>query len=69
VFLIPALHVLVPGSLSYQSVLWVVSTNNYADAATLAINALIAAVLIVAGLLLSQLIVPGAPLRVGTSWR
>lgn len=64
VFLIPALHVLVPGSLSYQSVLWVVSENNYADAATLAVNALIAAVLIVAGLLLSQLIVPGAPLRV-----
>ncbi|HET6895089.1 MAG TPA: threonine/serine exporter family protein [Candidatus Baltobacteraceae bacterium] len=64
VFLIPALHVLVPGSLSYQSVLWVVSENNYADAATLAVNALIAAILIVAGLLLSQLIVPGAPLRV-----
>jgi uncharacterized membrane protein YjjP (DUF1212 family) len=63
VFLIPALHVLVPGSLSYQSVLWVVSRNNYADAAALAINALIVAVLIVAGLLLSQLIVPGAPLR------
>lgn len=67
VFLIPALHVLVPGSLSYQSVLWVVSKNNYSDAATLAINALIAAVLIVAGLLLSQLIVPGAPLRVRES--
>ncbi len=43
--------------------LWVVSRNNYADAATLAINALVVAVLIVAGLLLSQLIVPGAPLR------
>ena len=67
VFLIPALHVLVPGSLSYQSVLWVVSQNNYTDAATLAANALIAAVLIVAGLLLSQLIVPGAPLRVKSS--
>ena len=63
VFLIPALHVLVPGSISYQSVLWIVSQNNYADAASLALNALIAAVLIVAGLLLSQLIVPGAPLR------
>jgi uncharacterized membrane protein YjjP (DUF1212 family) len=67
VFLIPALHVLVPGSLSYQSVLWIVSQNNYADAATLAVNALIAAVLIVAGLLLSQLIVPGAPLRLKES--
>ncbi len=63
VLLVPALHVLVPGSLSYQSVLWVLSRTNYADAATLAANALIAAVLIVAGLLLSQLIVPGAPLR------
>ncbi|HLI97226.1 MAG TPA: threonine/serine exporter family protein [Candidatus Baltobacteraceae bacterium] len=63
VFLVPALHVLVPGSLSYQSVLWVVSRNNYADAAALAVNALVVAVLIVAGLLLSQLIVPGAPLR------
>lgn len=64
IFLIPALHVLVPGSLSYQSVLWVVSSQNYTDAATLAINAVVAAILIVAGLLLSQLIVPGAPLRV-----
>lgn len=67
VFLVPALHVLVPGSLSYQSVLWVVSTKNYTDAATLAINALVVAVLIVAGLLLSQLIVPGAPLRLRAS--
>lgn len=64
VLLVPAVHVLVPGSLSYQSVLWVVSTKNYADAATLAINAVVAAILIVAGLLLSQLIVPGTPLRV-----
>jgi uncharacterized membrane protein YjjP (DUF1212 family) len=63
IFLVPALHVLVPGSLSYQSVLWVVSSQNYADAATLAINAIIAAILIVAGLLLSQLLVPAAPLR------
>jgi uncharacterized membrane protein YjjP (DUF1212 family) len=64
VLLVPALHVLVPGSLSYESVLWVVSSRNYQDAATLAVNAVIAAILIVAGLLLSQLIVPGAPLRV-----
>jgi uncharacterized membrane protein YjjP (DUF1212 family) len=63
IFLVPALHVLVPGALSYQSVLWVVSAQNYMDAATLAVNAVIAAILIVAGLLLSQLIVPGAPLR------
>lgn len=67
VFLVPALHVLVPGSLSYQSVLSVVSQNNYAGAAALAINALVVAVLIVAGLLLSQLIVPGAPLRLKDS--
>lgn len=64
VLLVPALHVLVPGALSYQSVLWIVQAHNYADAATLAANAVTAAVLIVAGLLLSQLIVPGAPLRV-----
>jgi uncharacterized membrane protein YjjP (DUF1212 family) len=64
ILLVPALHVLVPGALSYQSVLWVVS-RNYTDAATLALNAVIAAILIVAGLLLSQLIVPAAPLRVG----
>ncbi len=63
VLLVPALHVLVPGSLSYQSVLWIVSTRNYEDAATLAANAVIAAILIVAGLLLSQLLVPAAPLR------
>jgi len=65
VLLVPAIHVLVPGALSYQSVLWIVSAHNYEDAATLAANAVIAAILIVAGLLLSQLIVPGAPLRVG----
>lgn len=64
VLLVPAIHVLVPGSLSYQSVLWVVSTKNYTDAATLAVNAVVTAILIVAGLLLSQLIFPGAPLRV-----
>ncbi len=63
IFLVPALHVLVPGALSYQSVLWFVSTQNYEDAATLAANAVIAAILIVAGLLLSQLLVPAAPLR------
>jgi uncharacterized membrane protein YjjP (DUF1212 family) len=67
VLLIPALHVLVPGSLSYKSVLWVVSSHDYSDAAALAINAVIAAILIVAGLLLSQLLVPGAPLRVKRS--
>ena len=62
IFLVPALHVLVPGSLSYESVLYVFS-NNYEDAATLAVNAVVAAILIVAGLLLAQLLLPAAPLR------
>lgn len=62
---IPALHVLVPGALSYQSVLWI-AAKNYGDAATLATNAVLSAILIVAGLLLSQLLVPAAPLRFKT---
>ncbi len=62
IMLVPALYVLVPGALSYQSVLGVVS-RDYGDAATLASNAVMAAILIVAGLLLSQLLVPAAPLR------
>ena len=62
VMLVPALFVLVPGALSYQSVLWVVS-RDYSDAASLASSAVLAAILIVAGLLLSQLFVPAAPLR------
>ena len=67
VLLVPALNVLVPGSLSYESVLWVISAHNYTDAAALATAAIIAAILIVAGLLLSQLLVPEAPLRVRAS--
>ncbi|MFN2449213.1 MAG: threonine/serine exporter ThrE family protein [Candidatus Baltobacteraceae bacterium] len=66
IMLVPALHVLVPGALSYQSVLWVVS-RNYSDAASLATSAVLAAILIVAGLLLSQLLVPAAPLRLKAS--
>ncbi|MBV9269665.1 MAG: threonine/serine exporter family protein [Candidatus Eremiobacteraeota bacterium] len=62
VFLVPALHVLVPGSLSYESVLYVFS-NNYDSALTLGVNAIIAGILIVAGLLLSQLIFPEPTLR------
>ncbi len=63
IMLVPALHVLVPGSLSYQSVLWIVS-RDYSDAATLATSAVLSAILIVAGLLLSQLLVPADALRV-----
>jgi len=62
VLLVPALHVLVPGSLSYESVLYVFS-NNYNDALTLGFNAIVAGILIVAGLLLSQLIFPATTLR------
>lgn len=62
VMLVPALHVLVPGALSYQSVLWI-AARDYTDAASLASNAVLSAILIVAGLLLSQLLVPAAPLR------
>lgn len=62
VLLVPALHVLVPGSLSYESVLNVFSSN-YTDALTLGSNAIVAGILIVAGLLLSQLIFPAPALR------
>ncbi|MDQ2872501.1 MAG: threonine/serine exporter family protein [Candidatus Eremiobacteraeota bacterium] len=62
VFLVPALHVLVPGSLSYRSVLFIFSAR-YGDAASLAFNALVVGILIVAGLLLSQLIFPSSTLR------
>jgi uncharacterized membrane protein YjjP (DUF1212 family) len=62
VFLVPALHVLVPGSLSYRSVLYIFSAQ-YNDAGTLALNAIVVGILIVAGLLLSQLIFPSTTLR------
>lgn len=69
VILVPALNVLVPGSLSYESVLYVFS-KNYMDAAQLAVNAVIAAILLVAGLLLSQLLFPAtAPRSIGRSSR
>jgi uncharacterized membrane protein YjjB (DUF3815 family) len=63
VFLIPALMMLVPGSLSYESVLFIFSGTDLADAAKLATNAVIAAIFIVAGLLLSQLLIPAGTLR------
>ncbi|HTX58950.1 MAG TPA: threonine/serine exporter family protein [Verrucomicrobiae bacterium] len=63
IMLIPALTVMVPGSLSYQSVLFAFQ-QNIDTALTLATNAAFAAIQLVAGLLLSQLMVPAAALRV-----
>lgn len=61
--LVPALLVLVPGSLSYESVLFAFQ-HNIASSFTLASNAIVAAVQLVAGLLLSQLLFPARALRV-----
>jgi uncharacterized membrane protein YjjP (DUF1212 family) len=57
VVLIPALLVLVPGSLSYESLLYVFQADT-TDALSLAVRALLAAILIVAGFLTSQLLTP-----------
>ncbi len=65
VFLVPALIVLVPGSLSYESILYVFAHQNFNDAAALGVDAIVAGILIVAGLLLSQLLVPAHPLSMG----
>jgi uncharacterized membrane protein YjjP (DUF1212 family) len=54
VLLVPGLLILVPGSLSYESILYVLQSNT-ADAAAIAVNSVFAAVEIVAGLLLAQL--------------
>lgn len=62
VMLVPALYVLVPGSLSYESLLFAFQSNINA-ALPIAANAAAAAILLVAGLLLSQLVFPAAPLR------
>lgn len=63
VVLVPGLLVLVPGSLSYQSLLAVLQADA-TDAVTLAVRALLAATLIVAGFITSQLVAP--PARRGT---
>jgi uncharacterized membrane protein YjjB (DUF3815 family) len=55
VLLIPGMLILVPGSLSYESILFVLQ-NESTDAAGIALNAVIASVEIVAGLLLAQLL-------------
>lgn len=57
VVLVPALLVLVPGSLSYESLLYVFQ-GDATDAVSLAVRALLAAILIVAGFLTSQLLAP-----------
>ena len=62
VMLVPAVIVLVPGSLSYESVLFAFQ-NHIADALTIGANAASAAIQIVAGLLLSQLLIASSPLR------
>jgi uncharacterized membrane protein YjjP (DUF1212 family) len=64
--LVPALLVLVPGSLSYQSVLFAFQ-HNISSALTFAANATFAAVQLVAGLLLSQLVFPASALYVARS--
>ena len=63
IMLVPALLVLVPGSLSYESVLFAFQ-HNISTAFTFAVNAAFAAVELVAGLLLAQLIVPSHTLQI-----
>jgi uncharacterized membrane protein YjjB (DUF3815 family) len=62
IMLVPALIVLVPGSLGYESVLFAFQ-DNINSALTLAANAASAAIQLVAGLLLSQLLFPASTLR------
>jgi uncharacterized membrane protein YjjP (DUF1212 family) len=60
VLLIPGVIIIVPGALSYESILLILQSDA-ADAATIALNAVVAAVEIVSGLLLAQLFI--APRR------
>jgi uncharacterized membrane protein YjjB (DUF3815 family) len=64
VLLVPAVFVLVPGSLTYESVFYLFQ-QDFGNAADLGVNAIIASIFIVAGLLLSQLFFTHAarPLR------
>jgi uncharacterized membrane protein YjjP (DUF1212 family) len=59
VLLVPGLLILVPGSLSYESILYVLQSNT-AEAVGIAVNSIFAAVEIVAGLLLAQLFITPA---------
>jgi uncharacterized membrane protein YjjP (DUF1212 family) len=65
VLLVPGLLILVPGSLSYESILYVLQSNS-AGAVAIAVNSVFAAVEIVAGLLLAQLFVMPAHRHDGT---
>ena len=65
VVLVPGLLVLVPGSLSYESLLYVFQADS-SDALSLAVRALLAAILIVTGFLTSQLVAP--PVRSRAGW-
>lgn len=65
VMLVPGILVLVPGSLSYESILAVFQTD-LTNAANLAIDAVLASILIVAGTLLSQLLIRPIP-RLGVT--
>ena len=64
VLLVPAVFVLVPGALTYESVFYLFQ-ENFTTAAGLGVNAILSSILIVAGLLLSQLLFTTAarPLR------
>lgn len=68
IMLVPALLVLVPGSLSYESVLFAFQAN-LNTALTLGANAVFAAIQLVAGLLLSQLLLPASTLRLKRAGR
>jgi uncharacterized membrane protein YjjP (DUF1212 family) len=60
VMLIPGILILVPGSLSYQSILSVFQTD-LTNAVSLAVDAVLASIFIVAGTLLSQLVIRPFP--------
>jgi uncharacterized membrane protein YjjB (DUF3815 family) len=58
--LIPGILVLVPGALSYESVLSIFETDS-TNAAVFALDAVLASIFIVAGTLLSQLVIRPLP--------
>ena len=64
VMLIPGILVLVPGSLSYESIIYIFQTD-ISNGVSVAVDAVLASILIVAGTLLSQLLVRPLP-RLGT---
>ena len=63
--LIPGILVLVPGSLSYESIIYIFNTD-IGNAVNVATDAVLASILIVAGTLLSQLVL--RPLRRPSGW-